>query len=89
MQQQWEKQQDYSVNMRDIMSLNILGNNREDSLDSHHAQNRKRYNVSNNNHNVSKMYFAPLDQVNEFSADNNRQQANATTSNAGFINHID
>ena len=57
--------------MRDIMSLNILGNNRDDSVDSHHAQNRKRYNVSNNNHNVSKMYFAPLDQVNEFT-DNNR-----------------
>jgi len=34
------------------------------------------------------MYFAPLDQVNEFS-DDNRYQANATTSNAGFINHID
>jgi hypothetical protein len=57
--------------MRDIMSLNILGNNRDDNVDSHHPQNRKRYNVSNNNHNVSKMYFAPLDQVNEFS-DNNR-----------------
>ena len=34
------------------------------------------------------MFFAPLDQVNEFS-DNDRLQANATTSNAGFINHID
>lgn len=56
--------------MRDIMSLNILGNNRDNHIDPNHSQNRKRYNVSNN-HNVSKMFFAPLDQVNEFS-DNNR-----------------